>query len=302
MLDALVLLLQSAATQYGVRAEVDAYVLHLVTLVQQAVLGPAGPPKTKARKRATTARGGASLSLLATGQEDDDTAANGDGDGDGRTSTSRRRSPPARGPGRSSLRWRPAARARRTGSGRGSSLSLPRRRRSKTWRACSSARRSLGYGVSTDDDCGHCARRAGRRFGSWALRRRARRSATRACRRPTPSSRNSSGAAPLWALSALSPFKWLLDAGVDRYGAPRTPRWRRTTSPTLRGDGHGAAKPEGYFTRSVGAVGGCRGCTCAPSTMRCASCTPPSTQSGGGQRERGGGAAGGGASLSTRGH
>ena len=35
MLDALVLLLQSAATQYGVRAEVDAYVLPLVTLVQQ---------------------------------------------------------------------------------------------------------------------------------------------------------------------------------------------------------------------------------------------------------------------------
>ena len=84
MLDALVLLLQSAATQYGVRAEVDAYVLPLVTLVQQAVLGPAGRAKKTARKRATTAarRRRRSLSLLATGQ-DDDTAANGDGDGDG---------------------------------------------------------------------------------------------------------------------------------------------------------------------------------------------------------------------------
>ena len=83
MLDALVLLLQSAATQYGVRAEVDAYVLPLVTLVQQAVLGPAGRAKTTARKRAATAarRRRRSLSLLATGQEDDETAADGDGDG-----------------------------------------------------------------------------------------------------------------------------------------------------------------------------------------------------------------------------
>ena len=106
MLDALVLLLQSAATQYGVRAEVDAYVLPLVTLVQQAVLGPAGRrqrgggaarSRCSPPDRTTTRRPTATATATATASP-----------------TSRRRSPPARGPGRSNLRWRPSTSSRRS--------------------------------------------------------------------------------------------------------------------------------------------------------------------------------------------
>ena len=99
MLDALVLLLQSAATQYGVRAEVDAYVLPLVTLVQQAVLGPAGRAKTTARKRAATVAAAPPLALAArhrtrTTRRRPTALATATA-----SLTSRRRSPPARGLG-----------------------------------------------------------------------------------------------------------------------------------------------------------------------------------------------------------
>ena len=105
-----VLLLQSAATQYGVRAEVDAY-------------APSSPSCSRPCSDRRAVRddgaqacgdGGAAApplaSLLATGQEDDETAADGDGDGDG-LPTSRRRSPPA---GRRSLHWRPSMSSRRS--------------------------------------------------------------------------------------------------------------------------------------------------------------------------------------------
>ena len=66
---------------------------------------------------------------------------------------------------------------------------------------------------------------------------------------------NSSGAAPLWELSALSPFKWLLDAGVD-IGAPRKHcPYNLTDASAVMGTV--PPKPEGYFTR-FGGGGGCR--------------------------------------------